>query len=61
MSLVGNQTRKTYSFKSAGNNSADVEQDKVISERQKPPIGIKTPMEISMNTGVFTMHTDISK
>lgn len=61
MSLVGNQTRKKYSFKSAGNNFADVEQDEVIIPKQKPPIGIKTPMELSMNTGLFTMHTDISK
>jgi phage baseplate assembly protein W len=61
MSLVGNQTRKTYSFKSAGNNFADVEQDEVVVVNQKPPIGIKTPMELSMNSGLFTMHTDISK
>ena len=60
MSLVGNQTRKSYSFKSAGNNLADQEKV-VIPDLQKPPIGIKTPLEFAAGPGVFTMHTDISR
>ena len=61
MSLVGNQTRKSYNFKSVGNNLADVEAEVVLAAKEKPPIGIKTPLEISSGTGVFTMHTDIAK
>ena len=61
MSLVGNQTIKSYSFKSVGNNISDVEKADVIPVLRRPPIGIKTPIEISTNEGIFTMHTDISK
>jgi len=61
MSLVGNQTRKTYSFKGAGNNVADIPEPVEEVVRQKPPIGIKTPLELSIDNGLFTMHTDIAK
>ena len=61
MSLVGNQTRKVYSFKGAGNNVADIPESVDTPVRQKPPIGIKTPLELSIDNGLFTMHTDVAK
>ena len=61
MSLVGNQTRKVYSFKGAGNNIADVPAEVATPVRQMPPIGIKTPLELSVDNGLFTMHTDVAK
>jgi len=61
MSLVGNQTRKVYSFKGAGNNVADIPEASEVVVRQKPPIGIKTPLELSVDNGLFTMHTDIAR
>jgi len=61
MSLVGNQTIKSYSFKSAGNNVSDIEKVEIEPVQKRPPLGIKTPIEMSVNEGVFTMHTDIAK
>ena len=61
MSLVGNRTRKVYSFKGAGNNVADIPEEAATPIRQKPPIGIKTPLELSPDDGLFTMHTDVAK
>ena len=61
MSLVGNQTRKSYAFKSTGNNLSDLEAAVVTRVKEKPPIGIKTPLELASAGGVFTMHTDIAK
>ena len=55
MSLVGNQTRKVYSFKGAGNNVADIPESVDTPVRQKPPIGIKTPLELSIDNGLFTI------
>jgi phage baseplate assembly protein W len=60
MSLVGKQSRKTYSFKSAGlSDRSSTEVD--ISVAQSPPIGIKTPMRLSNEDGLFDMHRDIAK
>tara|TARA_B100001057_G_scaffold496290_1_gene597368 strand:- start:391 stop:882 length:492 start_codon:yes stop_codon:yes gene_type:complete len=55
-----NQTRKVYSFVSSG---VVVNDDPVVTSRTpaKPPIGIKTPLQISPGDGLFEMHTDISK
>ena len=60
MSLVRNQTRKTYSFKSAG-SQRDTSSSQVPSVARKPPIGIKTPLQLSQQEGLFEMHTDLSK
>ena len=60
MSLIGNQTRKSYSFKSVGVQSEDSKA--VVDRTQKLPIGIKTPIQISNDAGgLFTMHKDIDK
>ena len=55
-----NQTRKVYSFVSSG---TVVNQDNVgtTTSVAKPPIGIKTPLQIAAGEGLFEMHTDISK
>ena len=48
--------RKVYSFKSVGQTSQEVaEQDDVVA--RKKPIGIKTPVQLSENDGLFSMHT----
>jgi len=60
MSLTGNQTRKSYSFKSAGKSKAEIDAELAIAPK-KLPIGIKTPIQISRDTGLFEMHTDIAK
>ena len=60
MSLVGNQTRKSYSFKSVGVTSAT--QVEEVEEVEKLPIGIKTPISLSRDGhGVFNMHKDLGK
>ncbi len=61
MSLVRNQTRKTYSFKSAGIRRDNGATSAVPEVSKKPPIGIKTPLRLSQQEGLFEMHTDISK
>ena len=60
MSLVRKQSVKSYSFKSSGisNRSTD---DTVTTVLQDPPIGIKTPMRLSNDDGLFDMHRDIAK
>ena len=58
-SITRNQTRKSYSFTSAG-----VSRDTVIAKPSTtvaPPIGIKTPIQLSPKSGLFDMHTDLSK
>ena len=58
-SIVRNQTRKKYSF-----NSSGVSRDTTIATSSTvvaPPIGIKTPIQLSPNVGLFDMHTDIGK
>tara|TARA_R110001592_G_scaffold33169_1_gene115322 strand:- start:14571 stop:15062 length:492 start_codon:yes stop_codon:yes gene_type:complete len=59
MSLIRKQTRKKYSFQSAGVKREDTS----IAEAKvrPPPIGIKTPIRLSESEGVFEMHTDITK
>ena len=59
MDLTGNQTRKSYSFKSVGTTKRKAET--VTPVRQKPPIGIKTPIRLSPENGLFEMHTDLTK
>ena len=60
MSLVGNQTRKSYSFKSVG--ITEEEKAVVVDRSQKLPVGIKTPIQISRDDGgLFVMHKDIDK
>tara|TARA_Y100001938_G_C8064472_1_gene419347 strand:- start:643 stop:1137 length:495 start_codon:yes stop_codon:yes gene_type:complete len=60
MSLTGNQTRKTYSFKSVGVQTKDPAT--TIPRDQKLPIGIKTPIQLSTDAGgLFVMHKDIDK
>ena len=60
MSLIGNQTRKTYSFKSSGKTRADLETEKIETPKQLP-IGIRTPIQISRGSGIFEMHTDLAR
>lgn len=60
MSLTRNQTRKTYSFNSSGVRKEPVVNSDNITIRP-PPIGIKTPMQLSAAEGLFEMHTDLSK
>ena len=53
--------RKVYSFKSVGEKQSEFEakiKGRVVSD--KPPIGIKTPLEFSDNS-LFKMHTDLDK
>jgi len=51
--------RKVYSFKSVGELSED-HRSKVTGREvtEKPPIGIKTPMELGEKS-LFKMHTDL--
>ena len=60
MSLIGNQTRKTYSFKSSGKTKATLEAEKEGIPK-KLPIGIRTPIQLSREKGIFEMHTDLGQ
>lgn len=60
MSLSKRTTRKSYSFKSSGTNTKDLSNEPT-PEVKKPPIGIKTPLEISFGQGLFVMHDDLGK
>tara|TARA_Y100000593_G_scaffold77916_1_gene144434 strand:+ start:7974 stop:8468 length:495 start_codon:yes stop_codon:yes gene_type:complete len=60
MSLTGNQTRKTYSFKSSGKTKADIKAQ-IPDTPTKLPIGIRTPLQISRGSGLFEMHTDLAR
>jgi len=53
-----NRNYKTYSFKSVGELSSKKEE--VIKELEKPPIGIKTPIQLSRNHGIFEMNTELT-
>ena len=53
------QDAKMYSFKSVGELHVDFKERKI--EAKKPPIGIKTPLEIGGQHGIFKMHTDLGK
>ena len=61
MSLVRNQSRKTYSFKSAGLRREDASAARADEIVKKPPIGIKTPLRLAQQEGIFEMHTDLAK
>ena len=60
MSLTGNQTRKTYSFKSSGKSKSEIAAE-VTDTPIKLPIGIRTPLQISRGAGLFEMHTDLAR
>jgi len=60
MSLTGNQTRKTYSFKSSGKTKAAIAAE-ITDIPVKLPIGIRTPLQVSRGSGLFEMHTDIAR
>ena len=53
------QDAKVYSFKSVGELHVDHFKEKLVVE--KPPIGIKTPLELGGQHGIFKMHTDLGK
>jgi len=59
MSLVGNQNRKVYSFKSSGKSKRAATEEIEVAKR--PIVGIKTPLELSNSDGIFTMHRDVAK
>ena len=53
--------RKIYSFKSVGEKQTEFEAKiKGRDVLDKPPIGIKTPIELG-NKSLFEMHTDLGK
>ena len=59
MSVTGNTSVRTYSFKSAGvkpNTNAEE-----VSVKQKIPYGIKTPIQLAASEGLFEMNTDMAK
>ena len=60
MSLVRKQSRKTYSFKSSGLSDRSTTGEEV-PKLQDPPIGIKTPMRLSKQDGLFEMNRDVAK
>ena len=60
MSLFKTSKKKSYSFKSSGNTVAK-ESTFATPEVRKPPLGIKTPLQVDLGQGLFAMHTDIGK
>ena len=52
------QTRKEYSFRSVGNTKRDSQN--TIEKKERPPIGIKTPIQLSNKDGLFEMHRDVA-
>ena len=60
MSLFKTTRKSSYSFKSSGTNLTGLS-TQAQPERRKPPIGIKTPLQIEAGKGLFDMHTDITK
>ena len=60
MSLFKTTRKSSYSFKSSGTNLTGLS-TQAQPERRKPPIGIKTPLQIESGKGLFDMHTDITK
>lgn len=60
MAINPNRSRKSYSFKSSGKNAITDDTLDLVA-KEPPPIGIKTPVEISPDKGLFTMHTDVGK
>ena len=61
MSLVRNQTRKSYSFTSAGVQRDDNSSSSTAEFVKPPPIGIKTPIQLAASEGLFEMHTDLAR
>ena len=60
MSLIGNQTRKSYSFKSVGVQAEDTKA--VVDRTQRLPVGINTPIQFWNEAGgLCSMHKDIGK
>lgn len=60
MSLFKTATKTSYSFKSSGNTVAQ-NSTFAKAEVRKPPIGIKTPLQVDIGNGLFTMHSDLGK
>ena len=46
----------TYSFKSAGDLTQDIQQQNIVNEK---PLGIKTPLRLSDKDGIFQMHSSL--
>ena len=59
MSLTRNQTRKVYSFTSAGEKQKETLVPAVPIAA--PPIGIKTPIRLANSEGLLEMHTNVAK
>ena len=60
MSLFKSSGKKKYSFKSSGVTVSEA-QNFSTPEVRRPPIGIRTPLQVEMGEGLFAMHTDITK
>lgn len=60
MSLFKTTKATSYSFKSSGTTISGLS-SQIQPEVKKPPIGIKTPLRIVNGSGLFDMHTDITK
>lgn len=52
------QTRKEYSFKSVGLSKREA--NSTEERALRPPIGIKTPIQLSDRDGIFSMHRDLA-
>ena len=59
MSMFDQVNAKSYSFKSVGRKISQTRE--TVVEKSDPPLGIKTPMEFGVTTGLFEMHTDPAK
>jgi len=56
MSVAGYKDRKVYSFKSVGEKPSSIQGRENVSAPTKPPIGIKTPIQLIDEGGFFRMH-----
>ena len=56
MSVAGYKDRKVYSFKSVGEKPSAIQGRENVSAPTKPPIGIKTPIQLIDEGGFFRMH-----
>ena len=54
-----NRNVTSYSFKSVGTKVSSTTEDD--ANQPKPPIGIKTPLELTRGNGLFKMHTELDK
>ena len=51
--------KKVYDFKSVGELNIEHERKKILAEPM--PIGIKTPMTLGGQHGLWKMHTDLGR